>query len=130
MMYEYAAEITRVIDGDTFDARIDLGFRCHTEQRFRLLGYDAPEMRGETARMGRLAKDAMAAAIFSGTVTLRTQKGDSFGRWLASVLVQPSNPDQMSFDLVDRLVRDGWGQRWDARGARPQWNPRLPYPNP
>ena len=42
-MYEYVARITAVVDGDTFDADVDLGFRIRVAMRFRLYGIDTPE---------------------------------------------------------------------------------------
>ena len=45
-MYEYRVEVVRVVDGDTVDVDIDLGFGvCLTNQRIRLVGIDAPETR-------------------------------------------------------------------------------------
>jgi endonuclease YncB( thermonuclease family) len=41
----YQAKIVEVVDGDTFDLMIDLGFNNFTKQRMRLYGIDAPEMR-------------------------------------------------------------------------------------
>lgn len=40
---QYTCTVTRVVDGDTLDARIDLGFGVFTVQRVRLMGVDAPE---------------------------------------------------------------------------------------
>ena len=45
LMWEYQAEILRVVDGDTVDARIDLGFKVHYNVRVRLHGLNAPESR-------------------------------------------------------------------------------------
>ena len=44
-MYEYKAKLDRVIDGDTVDAMIDLGFDTWVHKRIRLEGIDAPETR-------------------------------------------------------------------------------------
>ena len=44
-MFEYKAKITRVIDGDTVDAMIDLGFSVHRKIRIRLHGINTPESR-------------------------------------------------------------------------------------
>ena len=44
-LYNYKAEVTRVVDGDTVDAFIDLGFDMHSKQRVRLYGINAPETR-------------------------------------------------------------------------------------
>ena len=44
-MYEYKCDITRVVDGDTVDAEIDLGFDIIFKSRIRLYGIDTPESR-------------------------------------------------------------------------------------
>ena len=44
-LFHYQAEITRVVDGDTVDAFIDLGFDLHSKQRVRLFGINTPECR-------------------------------------------------------------------------------------
>ena len=44
-MYTYKAKVTRVVDGDTVDALIDLGFDTHVKKRIRLWGMDAWESR-------------------------------------------------------------------------------------
>ncbi len=45
-MYNYNAKITNVVDGDTFDFEIDLGFGITYKNRLRLYGVDTPEVRG------------------------------------------------------------------------------------
>jgi len=42
-MYEYSAKILRLVDGDTCDAQIELGFKIGMAERFRLLGVNTPE---------------------------------------------------------------------------------------
>ena len=45
-MYEYNCEVTKIVDGDTLDVDIDLGFSVRlTKQRIRMLGIDTPESR-------------------------------------------------------------------------------------
>ena len=44
-MYEYKCDITRVVDGDTVDVDIDLGFDIIFKSRIRLYGIDTPESR-------------------------------------------------------------------------------------
>jgi micrococcal nuclease len=46
----YQAKIVEVVDGDTFDLMIDLGFNTFTHQRMRLYGIDAPEMRTQAGK--------------------------------------------------------------------------------
>ena len=43
MMYEYSATLIKIVDGDTVDVLIDLGFNTTKKERVRLLGIDTPE---------------------------------------------------------------------------------------
>lgn len=101
-MYEYrVVEIIRVVDGDTVDCVISLGFGLTAAFRFRLFDFDAPETRGAQADPER----GPAAARFAhewlaqreGQLLVRTEKssdatvgiGDgAFGRWLATFVDQ------------------------------------------
>ena len=87
MIYIYKAELVRVVDGDTVDLVIDLGFDTFRHERFRLYGIDAPEMRTEA---GKAAKawlwEALQPleAIYVETIQLETKaKRDKYGRFLA-----------------------------------------------
>jgi hypothetical protein len=53
--YVYAATCVKVIDGDTYDLLVDLGFRAFEKVRVRLRGYNAPEMSTQEGRLARLA---------------------------------------------------------------------------
>ena len=59
-MYEYHALIERVVDGDTVDVHIDLGFDVWTSQRVRLMGIDTPESRTRDLREKHFGKIATA----------------------------------------------------------------------
>ena len=48
-MYEYNAKLSKVIDGDTIDADIDLGFQTFVKQRIKLYGVDTPQSRSKVA---------------------------------------------------------------------------------
>ena len=122
-MYTYQARVTRVVDGDTFEADVDLGFYMTCRMRFRLLGYNAPELTGKEKAHGELARTVLMSMLLGPwAVTIRTERGDSFGRWLASVeLVDHS-------DAVSALIGGGWGVAWDGRGKRPEFDPNAEYP--
>jgi micrococcal nuclease len=100
-MYEYGCKVTRVVDGDTIDVDLDLGFNIHHKCRVRLYGIDTPESRtrdkDEKAR-GKLAAKFLQDAISNGKhVILQTQLKDSkgkFGRVLASVIVDKIDINQ------------------------------------
>lgn len=79
-LYEYRADICRVVDGDTVDADIDLGFNVwlHNE-RLRFYGIDAPELKGSTRAAGLAAKNAPIKKVRGKQVTICTvkaRKGD------------------------------------------------------
>ena len=100
-MYEYACSVDRVVDGDTCDVVLDLGFNILHKCRVRLYGIDTPESRtrdkDEKAR-GFLAKDYLINAIESGEkVVIQTKLKDSkgkFGRVLGDVVVDDININQ------------------------------------
>ena len=100
-MYEYGCKVTRVVDGDTIDVDLDLGFDIIYKCRVRLYGIDTPESRtrdkDEKVR-GKLAAKFLQDAISNGkNVILQTQLKDSkgkFGRVLASVVVDEININQ------------------------------------
>ena len=99
-MYEYSCQVTRVVDGDTIDCILDLGFSVLHKCRVRLYGIDTPESRtrdkDEKVR-GLLSKDFLKNAIADGKVVLKTKLKDSrgkFGRVLAEVWVNDQNINQ------------------------------------
>ena len=94
-MYEYRAICTNIVDGDTYDLTIDCGFHITTHQRIRLLGVDTPELRSRDEIERLAAQEAKAFAQhwlidtqleeMSFPLKIKTEKSDSFGRWLAEI---------------------------------------------
>jgi micrococcal nuclease len=56
--YVYNATITNIVDGDTVDAVVDLGFNVSTKIRFRLNGIDTPEINSKNEAIQAIAKQA------------------------------------------------------------------------
>ena len=87
MIYIYKADLIRVVDGDTVDLIIDLGFDTSRKERFRLYGIDAPEMNtaeGKEAKAWLLEALQPLGAIYIQTIQLSTKaKRDKYGRFLA-----------------------------------------------
>lgn len=87
-LYMYRALCTNVVDGDTADFIIDLGFRITTEQRVRFVGINAPELhtKDENERkMAELAKSFVEEHLLGRKVYVRTYRTDSFGRYLGEI---------------------------------------------
>jgi micrococcal nuclease len=87
MIYIYKAELVRVVDGDTVELMIDLGFSQFTRQTMRLYGIDAPEMRtaeGKAAKAWLWNALQPLETIYVQTIQLSTKaKRDKYGRFLA-----------------------------------------------
>jgi micrococcal nuclease len=94
MMYTYKATIINVIDGDTVDAIIDMGFKIHTTQRLRLNRIDTEEMHDPNLEKRKLAveaKEYLKNTLLNKEVIIETRKSDSFGRWLAEIVCEDIN---------------------------------------
>ncbi len=121
-MFEYQANITRILDGDTFDATVDLGFHTYSKQRFRLLNYSAPEIRGEEREMGLVAKQKLEEMLPVGSeCRIKSEKTEKFGRWLAEIAWSDGQ------SLSGHLISLGYGLIWDGKGKRPRFDPTA-YP--
>lgn len=96
-MYQYKAKILKVLDGDTVDIDLDLGFNIVlANQRVRMAGIDTPESRttdSEEKVRGQLSKKKLSEKLPVGSwVRIETQKSDSnddkFGRILAVFIME------------------------------------------
>ena len=101
-MYEYRCKIDRVVDGDTVDVDIDLGFGIWLrKERVRLYGIDTPESRTrdlKEKKYGLAAKSFVQDLLPVGSMqTLRTRKDDKgkFGRILGEFVVYDTLVDAL-----------------------------------
>ena len=86
-MYEYhVKKICRIIDGDTIDVDIDLGFSLTKKERIRLAGIDTPETRTkdyEEKKLGVDAKEYLAMRLDAcDNLVVKTEKDGKYGRML------------------------------------------------
>lgn len=113
-MYQYqVVEILSVVDGDTIDARISLGFGINATFRFRVAGVNTPEIFGRNAsEEGRVAHQFTKDWLVGRDLWVRTFKssqatvgiGDgAFGRWLAEFMDATSGET-----LTQALVAQGY----------------------
>lgn len=111
MIFHYRdCEITRVVDGDTIDANIDLAFNLFAKARIRMLGIDAPE-RGQAGY--HKATATLQSLVLGFKVDLIVTGVDSFGRWLAWVVLD----DQLIHDVLLNL---GLAQKIKSKGEPPK----------
>lgn len=104
--YIYNARVTRVVDGDTFDATVDLGFKVSTIQRFRLEGVDTPETwrpMSEAEYQHGLKATALVESLIQGkTITIKTFKEmGPYNRYSAIVTLSDGR------DLAQILIEAG-----------------------
>ena len=119
-MYEYyVRKVEGVVDGDTIDVLIDLGFDILFASRVRLAGIDTPESRTKDLAekaLGLEAKEYLKKALKDAkSVVIKTEKMDSsekYGRILGWVYI---NGDTVS--LNDMMINDGyaWGYLGDTK---------------
>lgn len=98
--YLYEMEILRVVDGDTFDVRVDLGFSITTWQRIRLMHVNTPEIRGLERPEGLRVKAYVETLILGKTLLAETFKRGKYGRYLADFKLE--NGEWLSQHLVDK----------------------------
>lgn len=86
--YLYNAKVTKIVDGDTIDAMVDLGFTVFVKIRFRLAGLDTAEMNSSDPNLraeAKKAKQFLVDLILDKDVTIESTELDKYGRWLAIV---------------------------------------------
>jgi micrococcal nuclease len=87
MIYEYKADLIRVVDGDTVWLNVDLGFRTRVSVDFRVAGLNAPEVVGVTKSAGLAAAAELLRLLSLGPIRVVSEKTEKYGRWLARLYV-------------------------------------------
>ena len=105
--YTYDCTLRRVVDGDTLDLRIDLGFRMFAELRVRLDGVDTPEIRGPERPYGLDATSFVLDWLTeAGELRVRTKKRTGkYGRWIADLW-----RDEDLVSLVEAIITASHGR--------------------
>lgn len=104
--YEYRAALRRVVDGDTLDLDVDLGFEIRALTRVRLLGLNTPEMVGVSKPQGLVAAAFVQQWLDNraGELLIRSYKGklrEKYGRWLVEVW-SPDGSGSLNAELLAR----------------------------
>ena len=112
-MYRYYATLNRVVDADTIDLDIDVGFKVFMTHRIRLMDIDAPERFTKEGK--RLTQEVkLLFREYGNKVVLETRKSDSFGRYLGWIFW---DGEQIVDDtcLNDLLLEDPSVKVWKKR---------------
>jgi micrococcal nuclease len=113
-MYEYKAELIRVIDGDTLELNIDLGFGIKFKERVRLAGINTPEIfsvkkESDEYKKGMEAKIFVENMLRSKDIVIQTEKDKKgkYGRYIATIIVGGD------INLNERLVTENLAEKVD-----------------
>ena len=116
-MYEYNAIVDRVVDGDTIDCTIDLGFKTWKKVRVRMEGINTPESRTRDLKekeRGLAAKERLEEILkYNGNFCLLKVSGiGKFGRALATVHVKTLSPITTESSITlhnvnEQLIKEG-----------------------
>ena len=112
-MYEYKIKLDRVIDGDTIDANIDLGFDVSVKKRIRFMGINTPESRTrdlEEKAKGLAAKDRVCQLLTGCNKIQLTSHGvGKFGRCLGELYLDMIDGEEKAVleNLNQLLIKEG-----------------------
>ena len=121
-----ATEVVKIIDGDTFKARLQIWFGQEVTSSIRVRGFDAPEIKGKCAEEIKAAQEAthmLREILASGPVTLHDIGPDKyFGRVVASVHVKLK--DGIETDVAQMMIAAGMGRPYNG-GTRGGWCEKI-----
>ena len=114
-MYQYFVKnVLKVVDGDTIDVEIDLGFDLTKKERVRLGGIDTPESRTRDLEEKKLclqAKDYLKSLIMNADkLIVRTEKDGKFGRMIGYLYMNP----EATVSLNQMLIDEGFAWMYDG----------------
>lgn len=115
-LYVYNAFCTYVVDGDTIDCTVDLGFSIRYNIRVRLRGINAPEIHGNKSKditeksNGLKVKQYLEELILNKHITIKTHKDlkEKFGRYLCDVYLLNE-----TYVLVNQLLKEYCKKNFD-----------------
>ena len=121
-------KVTRVIDGDTVDVLVDVGFYTTLRKRIRMVDIDTDELRGGTTQTKDRAKAAklrLIELLASGTIYLRTKMDATgkYGRVLGTFFVMLE--DGTTIDVNQTLVDEGFQKGEENTSTVIEWIKKL-----
>ena len=124
-MYEYKIkEVVKIVDGDTIDVVIDLGFGLYKKERVRLGGIDAPETRTKDLnekKLGLEAKEYLTNCLNDATIlTVITEKEGKYGRLIGWLYV-----DGGVVSLNEQMIKEGYAWVYDGKRTKQKFQDRI-----
>ena len=118
--YIYRTKLDRVVDGDTVDALIDVGFDIWFKKRIRFMGLDTWESRTrdlEEKKLGKLAKERTRQLLEdvsskSGYFRLKSHGLGKYGRVLGEIFIMDSEGKQ--WNVNETLINEGHAYVYDG----------------
>ena len=114
-MYEYYTKIDKVVDGDTVDVFIDLGFSVWHKERIRLAGIDTAE---KNTPLGKALKQFLVDNIEGKIIRLQVSKPDKYGRYLGVAFLKDS-----SISINDQLIKANLAKQYGGDSKIGLWTP-------
>ena len=125
-MYRYKVEVTRVVDGDTVDVDIDLGFgMTYKKQRVRMMGIDTPESRTrdlEEKFYGKASKANLIKILDGQDVELVSHDKGKFGRILGELFIGGASYSVNQQQIDEHHAVPYFGQSKDDTQQGHLWN--------
>ena len=111
-MYTYYTKIDKVVDGDTCDVFIDLGFNVWHKERIRLAGIDTAE---KNTPLGKALKEFLIKNLEGKLVKLEVSKPDKYGRYLGKVYLNSEE------SVNDQLIKAGLAKPYGGDSKAGLW---------
>ena len=108
--YLYNAYVKNVVDGDTVDVDVDLGFSITWSTRLRLNGIDTPELHSSCQQIRKQAveaKEYLVSRLLNRKVTLVSFGQEKFGRYLADIYLEDEKINQTMIEKGHALLYFG-----------------------
>ena len=120
-LHFYVANCERVIDGDTIEVIIDLGFGVYKNETIRLLGVDTPELNSQIpleVEAAKIAKNRLSELLLDRDIFISTDKlhKDKYYRYGAFIYLEKNS----EISVNDMIIRSGLGRYYNG-GTRLPW---------
>jgi endonuclease YncB( thermonuclease family) len=118
-VYTYNGKVTNVVDGDTVDVTLDLGFDVWIKTRFRLNGIDTAE---KNFPYGKATKEWLKVQLEGKNVLVKSYKHDKYGRWLCDLFIT-NEAVFMDVSVSEQMIALGIAKIYKGDSKSNLWSP-------